>query len=528
MYKLVAIAGKLRGQEFTLEEGENLVGRDAGCSVHLPVEGISKKHLSITVTGDSCYLKDLDSANGTFLNGQMVKRATAKDGDRISMPDNILQIVYVKEKKIVIKKRVHNEEEDSEEEFISGGTPPDAPLAKLIWVVKYKLMRYLHNFNEEYEWNHLIAIIIFLFTVLNISLIIFPVMDSNKHLLIKEIAERGYHYIQELVRINTNALNEREIEKIDTEWITRKSEGTEGVTDYRLMDMEGRIIRPSTKLNEYVHDPHFVSAWELSKRRVSAYGVPIEKPFIKSISRSTVIIGKSIWAFNQASSQQEPIGVVAIKFSPATLKKHTQKISYNFLEALAKVGVASAILFAIFYFLTIRPLEELRFQFEEGLRGGRKDIKSKYLFSELGQLKNSINTSLQRIRELSNEEGDEFTEEEDDEKYVNSLYEFMQGASGPVLILDSQKNLAHINLEAEDLCGIRESASKGSNILDVSREKGFAATLTELCDNSANNDGTHQGGEYELTGVAYKINVASLMGKDGFAKAFYVTFVKDD
>jgi hypothetical protein len=34
MYKLVAIGGILRGQEFNLEEGENILGRDSACNIN--------------------------------------------------------------------------------------------------------------------------------------------------------------------------------------------------------------------------------------------------------------------------------------------------------------------------------------------------------------------------------------------------------------------------------------------------------------------------------------------------------------
>ncbi len=99
MFKLVAVAGKLRGREFVLSEGENTVGRDSSCSVVISVDGISKKHFSMTVTGDTAYAEDLGSSNGTFLNGKIIKKATVKAGDKIALPDLILQVVYVKEKK---------------------------------------------------------------------------------------------------------------------------------------------------------------------------------------------------------------------------------------------------------------------------------------------------------------------------------------------------------------------------------------------------------------------------------------------
>ncbi|MCK5073348.1 MAG: hypothetical protein KAQ98_07990, partial [Bacteriovoracaceae bacterium] len=66
-----------------------------------------------------------------------------------------------------------------------------------------------------------------------------------------------------------------------------------------------------------------------------------------------------------------------------------------------------------------------------------------------------------------------------------------------------------------------------NGLLDTAREKGFAAMLIELCDDSANNGGFNQQGEYELQGYRYLIYVNALMGRDNFAKAFYITFVRE-
>ena len=49
MFKLVVVAGKKRGEEYTLEEGENILGRSDECSIPFDINGVSKKHLSVTV-----------------------------------------------------------------------------------------------------------------------------------------------------------------------------------------------------------------------------------------------------------------------------------------------------------------------------------------------------------------------------------------------------------------------------------------------------------------------------------------------
>ena len=98
MYKLVVVGGKLRGQEFILKDGENILGRDSSCDIHFAVEGVSKKHMSVTVAEDVMYVTDLGSANGTFLNGRIIKKSTTVSGDKIGLPNSILQMVYVQEK----------------------------------------------------------------------------------------------------------------------------------------------------------------------------------------------------------------------------------------------------------------------------------------------------------------------------------------------------------------------------------------------------------------------------------------------
>lgn len=149
------------------------------------------------------------------------------------------------------------------------------------------------------------------------------------------------------------------------------------------------------------------------------------------------------------------------------------------------------------------------------------------MMRELDDLKDSINTLLHRNRELSSEGSDEFVEVESDETYVQNLRDIMTGSGVPTMVLNSEKNLMNINTEAEDLCGIRENSSQGMSLLDCSREKGFAATIIELCDNSASNNGASNDGVYEIAGNDHSIFVSSLIGKDSYAKAFYITFIKE-
>ncbi len=520
MFKLVAIAGKLRGQEFELNDGENIAGRDPDVDLSFQVEGVSKRHFSITVTGDVAYLKDLNSSNGTFVNGKIVKAKTVKNGDKIAIPDVIFQVVEVKEKKKIIKKLAADDQEDYRESFLEPESDPDSLIDMPIHFFKYKVMPVIHGFNEEYEWRELLAIFLGLFVVITIALTIYPVLEDSKKILLYETAKRGSTYAQMIARQNARALEEGKLDQVDTSFLDRE----DGIASYELFDLEGRIVRPINKLNKYISDTFSIKAreWALNPKYKNSHTLK------KLLDAGQIGIARKITSFNPETGGTDVVGIIAIRFAPKSLALEATKNSRAYLESLVTSGVVALFFFGIVYYLTVRPFEELKFQLEECLRGSRKEIEPTLLFKEMKKIVSDINNLLARNRELQSDGSSEFEELEDDTTYVATLQEFLRGAGVPAMVLNSEKNLEHINTEAEDLTGIRESSSQGLSLLDVAREKGFAATIMELCDQSADNGGVSQQGIYELGGYDYNIYVTSLLGKDNFAKAFYITFIKDE
>jgi len=66
-------------------ESKIVIGRDPACDVTLPLEYLSRKHLELEVRSGHLFIKDLDSSNGTFLNGQRVTESEIKPGDKIKL-----------------------------------------------------------------------------------------------------------------------------------------------------------------------------------------------------------------------------------------------------------------------------------------------------------------------------------------------------------------------------------------------------------------------------------------------------------
>jgi pSer/pThr/pTyr-binding forkhead associated (FHA) protein len=60
-------------QEFFLESGENLLGRDAAAAVYIDHPSVSRRHARISIHAERAILEDLASRNGTFLDGRRIE-----------------------------------------------------------------------------------------------------------------------------------------------------------------------------------------------------------------------------------------------------------------------------------------------------------------------------------------------------------------------------------------------------------------------------------------------------------------------
>ena len=77
-------SGKLRGKSFALPpQGKVILGRSKEASITVPDVNLSRAHCCVAATPQGYMLEDLDSTNGTYLNGKRLKQALLRENDRI-------------------------------------------------------------------------------------------------------------------------------------------------------------------------------------------------------------------------------------------------------------------------------------------------------------------------------------------------------------------------------------------------------------------------------------------------------------
>src|SRR5580698_1188097 len=93
-YVLRFISGKYQGGEFPIAaEKQILIGRSSDLDMVLVEDMVSRKHARIAMQADQIWIEDLGSTNGTFVNGEKIKRARLKEGDRVLIGTSILKLI---------------------------------------------------------------------------------------------------------------------------------------------------------------------------------------------------------------------------------------------------------------------------------------------------------------------------------------------------------------------------------------------------------------------------------------------------
>jgi signal transduction histidine kinase len=87
---LFVIQGPDQGRRFELRALPVCLGRDALSTVRLSDNEVSRKHAEIRSEDGALSIIDLDSANGTFLNGESVHLAPLRQGDRLQLGRTVL------------------------------------------------------------------------------------------------------------------------------------------------------------------------------------------------------------------------------------------------------------------------------------------------------------------------------------------------------------------------------------------------------------------------------------------------------
>jgi hypothetical protein len=115
--RLVVEKGKTQGRTFQLRSEETVIGRRQDCDLRIASSEVSRRHCLLSLQDGFVRVEDLDSVNGTFINGKRVQ------GKHILRPGDRLDVGPVR---FVVEYELTQEALDRLEQEAAGATTSDS------------------------------------------------------------------------------------------------------------------------------------------------------------------------------------------------------------------------------------------------------------------------------------------------------------------------------------------------------------------------------------------------------------------
>ncbi len=82
---VIRSGGGRAGEHIALRASRETIGREPDSDIFLDDVTVSRRHAAIERAPDGLYIVDLDSLNGTYVNGRRVERHRLQDGDEVQV-----------------------------------------------------------------------------------------------------------------------------------------------------------------------------------------------------------------------------------------------------------------------------------------------------------------------------------------------------------------------------------------------------------------------------------------------------------
>ena len=90
--QLRVVSGAYSGREFAITEGNSTIGRSPDCTIVIDAPDVSRRHARLERTGRHLRIYDLNSTNGTRINGEAVHISDIQHGDEIRLGSQVFLV----------------------------------------------------------------------------------------------------------------------------------------------------------------------------------------------------------------------------------------------------------------------------------------------------------------------------------------------------------------------------------------------------------------------------------------------------
>ncbi len=430
------LTGSQAGQIVPLIVGYNIIGRSPTCQVKLASNSVSKEHATVLMTEDGkIILTDMNSRNGSYVNGLRVQNQKLNAGDKLTFHDVVVELLdlppgydprYVPNASggipmpswagnaaVNMQSRLHEQSNalatpmDNQHAMgqahasMNPGHAPHhasqsqsdaAPRANYTGNVFLDFFENVRIYIDHVAMPGVYAVVqrmnyrqgIMLFITMYIIMVTIvatvPMVTLTKKSIRQESIRRAKTIARNLAAINRQAILERN----EVAVTVRLAELEEGVTNALILAKDGTILAPANKRGEFSKLP-FVNQARREERETEGF-----------IDDSSLGVAIPIARYNPEAGSQEAAAYAVVLYDMGSMAMNPAQTLGLFIQIFLIAALIGGLLYFFLQRVVEHPLSLLSTQLDDALREGRDDLSTPYTYPLLEKLISNVNSALTR------------------------------------------------------------------------------------------------------------------------------------
>jgi hypothetical protein len=523
------LSGALAGQTFPLEKASVVVGRAPNCDIKVPSSSVSKEHVQIEVLDDKVLITDMNSRNGTFLNGVQIRSSKARSGDRIAIHDIIFEIQKVQNQQphpgypgYAPQPSYHGNaayQQNPQAQYLpppqmqqsAAPEPSRAELADRIPALVARFHEYMddvampgvYKLVEMFEFKWVLGAFMAAFILIVTSLSTIPLLHILKSSVEKESQQHALTIATTLARVNRPALMQGMDTAVSVEIATTRP----GVKKaFIISNIDGNVIAPATMAGS-VPDLPFVHQARKGNHES-----------VMQIDDNTIAAMVPIEFFNADTGTQAITAWAVVFYDMSAMAVDSGQIISQFVTTLCMSLALGFVLFFFLYKIVENPIHSLNKQLDTALKNGQDTVTVSYKFPALQTLASNVSSALTRAQSVGGNSNSGAIEH-DRNREVANIIELMGFAA--VGIYAHDLSIAAANQGFESRTNLSAAQLQGMTVNDLA-DQALKLSVKDLISRVDQNPAELASNDLEFSGNQYQV-VA--IGVYGTAKVAYYVVV---
>jgi len=473
MWSLRALNGSIQGKSFPLNSGKNTLGRSDSCEISIQSPGISKNHCEVHVYPDKIMIVDLNSSNGTFVNGVKIQTATVRAGDKLQVHDLIFDLasMQIEKKQRVVAKM--NTKSVPIAPAQTGKTPQHLQNRNVVETLMVQSQDFIervalngvYKLGEWFEFRWVVALFVILFVFSVTILAMIPTFRSAREGVLGESLRRAQSVARHLAEINQKSLLEGQTGNLST----HSAELEEGVKEvFIVQKIDGVILAPASKAGRVANQPF------VHKARSE------DRPITSEIGMSLIGASAPIGQFDPATGLPSVKGYAIVIYDVSGMVLDEARALSLFMQILVLAGLIGSILYYLLVKFVEKPIQQLNQQLDIAMRDRTENITMPILYPDLQALVGNVNSLLSRSLQSENQGHDKVSSSDNRTQEAQSLVYI---SSGPAIVVGSDEVIWAMNESFQKLTNFNISGESYRNIPDQSLLQNIESLIVKAKEN---------------------------------------------